>query len=472
MRAPLPLWPRNAVSAKVVVPALVVLASFGATSPAKAIDGDGDPTFRGTSWFVADVPSLGGRAAAVTADGRLLIGYTAVLTGTDKDMRVMPVPDSGVTIHCASYHPDLGGTDDDRLADIAVYNGRVYLAGRAAGPQGDTPSRFAMAAFDLGNCALWSSFGGSNGLVIDSTESLEGTATAIDRFGGVDVALQHGASNNWDLISADLSATGVPEGSTMVDFAAAFGATSFEPKAIALQPDGKRVVAGTVVMPGGDRDVGVARFTVQGGLDGSFSIDGILAFSYDIIDAGADEGLAVGVLPGGAIVVGGNVERASGTQAAVAILTPTGGFQNSFGLVGRYVFDFLAPDRLDTVRALALQGDGKIVVAGSTGPLPPLTDSDFALARLLISGSQPLDPSFGGGGTVRVIFDEGGDHADAAYDLTLGQGGKITVVGAVATDSGTAIAAARLKNAYIFADSFEWGNLLGGEWGGVWGGDE
>ena len=465
MSASVPKWFR-------LVAVALVLFALALAGPAKAIDGDGDPTFRGTGWFVADVPSLGGRAAAVTADGRLLIGYTAVLSGTDKDMRVMPVPDTGVTLYCAAYHPDLGGTDDDRLADIAVYNGRVYLAGRAAGPPGNTPTQFAMAAFDLSDCTLWSTFGGANGLLLDSTEALEGAAIAIDPFGGVDVALQHGATNDWDLIFEPLTATGGLQGITSVDFSVAYGATSFEPKAIALQPDGKRVVVGTVVLPGGDRDVGVARFTSSGAIDNSFSTDGILAFSYDIIDSGADEGLSVGVLPGGSIVIGGSVERASGTQAAVAILTPTGGYQNSFGSVGRYSFDFLSSNRLDAIRALVLQGDGKIVVAGSTAPLPPLTDADFALARLHIAGSQPLDTSFGGGGTERVVFDQGGNHADVAYDLTLGQGGKITVVGAVATDNGTAIAAARLRNGYIFVDGFEWGLLSGTEWVGVWGGGE
>jgi uncharacterized delta-60 repeat protein len=451
---------------------LLAFASFLLAMPGLAVDGDGDPTFRGTGWFVADVPSLGGKAAAVTADGRLLIGYTAVLAGTDKDMRVMPVPDSGITTHCASYHPDLGGTDDDRLADIAVYGDRVFLAGRAAGPAVNPNNHVAIAAFELSNCLLWGGFGGTDGFLLNTGDAMEAVALAIDGFGHPRTPVQAGAAGARELLMIGLSPTGDIDDSGTIDFSTAFGATSFEPKAIALQPDGKRIVVGTMVVAGGDRDIGVARLTSSGALDTTFSIDGLAGFSYDIVDAGDDEGLAVAVLPGGRIVVAGRVERAVGFQAAVAILTPTGGFQNSFGSVGRYSFDFLSPGRVDTVRALVLQGDGKIVVAGSTAPLPPLTDSDFALARLLVSGSQPLDASFGGGGTERVVFDQGGNLADVAYDLTLGQGGKITVVGAVATDNGTAIAAARLKNAYIFADGFEWGSLLGGEWGGVWGGDD
>ncbi len=466
MSAPVPICFRTAALAPVVLLALVALAS-----PAKAVDGDGDPTFRGTGWFVADVPSLGGKAAAVAPDGRLLIGYTANISGTDRDLRVMPVPDTGITTHCPTLHPDLGGTNDDRLLDIAVHGNHVYLAGRADGPPEDPDPQGVIGAFDLGTCLLWPTFSGPAGLAFNPDQPEELPAIAIDSFGAVRGALLYGPAGDRALVSFGLTPNGIIDDSEVVDFAA-FGATSFEPKGIALQPNGKRIVVGTMVLAGGDRDIGVARLTSSGALDTSFSIDGLAGFSYDIVDSGDDEGLAVAVLPGGSIVVAGRVERALGFQAAVAILTPTGGFQNSFGLVGRYAFDFLAPDRLDTIRALVLQGDGKIVVAGSTAPLAPLTDSDFALARLSISGSQPLDASFGGGGTERVIFDQGGNLADVAYDLTLGQGGKITVVGAVATDNGTAIAAARLKNSYIFADGFEWGNLLGGEWGGVWGGIE
>lgn len=440
------------------------------SAAAFAADGDLDTTFRGGGIFLADLPSLGGRAVAVAPDGRLLIGYTAVLTGSDKDMRVMPVPDAGATAFCGDYHPDLGGSDDDRLADIGVFAGRVYLAGSASGPAGDTAAQFAMAAFDLADCLIWSGFGGANGLVLNSGEPLEGTAFALTTLGGVAVALQQGGAGARHLIAAALSSSGGLDNNVTIDFAAEYGATSFEPKAIAMQPDGKRVVVGTMVLADGDRDVGVVRLTANGNIDNTFSGDGRLGFSYDIIDSGADEGLAVAILPGGRIVIGGSVERAVGTQAALAILTPTGGYFNSFGSVGRYAFDLVASQRVDSIHALAIQGDGKVVVAGSTFPLAPSTDSDFGVARLFLTGGQPLDASFSGDGRKAIPFDQGGALTDQAWDLTLGQGGRISVVGSVTTANGTALAAVRLKNAYVFADGFEWGLLVGTEWTGNWGG--
>ena len=440
--------------------------------PALAADGALDTTFRGTGTFVADVPSLGGKAAAVALDGRLLIGYTAVLSGTDRDMRVMPVPDSGITTHCASYHPDLGTTDDDRLADIAVFGNLVFLAGRAAGSVSHPDNHVAIAAFNLSTCLLLPTIGGTSGILLNGPLPIESVALAIDGFGYPRAAVQAGPAGARSLQMIGWSQSGSLEDSVAVDFATPFGATSFEPKAMVLQPDGKRIVVGTMVVAGGDRDIGVARFTANGILDTTFNSDGLVAFSYDIVDEGADEGLAVAVLPGGRIVVAGRVERAVGFQAAVAILTPTGGFDNSFGLLGRYSFDLGGAQRNDILRSIAVQGDRKIVVVGGSGPVAPSTDADFAIARLHTSGSAPLDASFQGDGVRLFAFDVGGTIADTAYDVTLGQGGRITVVGAVANDNGTALGAIRLENSLLFADGFEWGSLLSSEWGGSWGGIE
>lgn len=450
--------------------AAALLTLFSSPS-SRAADGLLDTSFRGTGKFLFAVASLGGRSAAVAPDGRLLIGYTALLSGSDSDLRVVPVPDGGSTTFCASYHPDQGGTDEDRLADIAVDGNRVYLAGASAGPPDDSDFRVAIGAFDLTTCALDSTFGGGHGAILNSTVSFEATAIRVDAFGDLLVAAQLGPAGARDLLSMRVSPTAVVDQIFEVDLFTPLGAESFETQGLFVQPDGKRVIVGTAVLPGGDRDVAVVRLTASGTLDSTFSGDGILSFSYDIIDAGADEGLAVAVLPGGKIVIGGRVQRAVGSQAAVALITPTGGFDNAFGSVGRFAFDFLGAQRADSVRALVLQGNGKIVAAGDTGPAA-LSDRDFAVARLHSAGAQPLDASFGNSGRTIVPFDEGGSIADVVHDMTLGQGGRITLVGSVATAAGTAVAAARLQNAYIFADGFEWGNLIGSEWGGVWGGIE
>src|SRR6185312_7554259 len=77
----------------------------------------------------------------------------------------------------------------------------------------------------------------------------------------------------------------------------------------------------------------------------------------------------------------------------------------------------------DQANAAVLQADGKIVVAGSLGPVL-FAGEDFLVARYLPDGS--LDPSFGEAG--RVITDFGG--RDFAAAVIQQPDGKIVVAGA------------------------------------------
>ncbi|MCB9377364.1 MAG: hypothetical protein H6511_01180 [Holophagales bacterium] len=444
---------------------VAVLLAAPLAGPTWAADGDLDTTFRNGGTFAFSTPSLGGRALAFRSDGVPLVGYTAVLDGTDRDMRFLPVPDQGVTTYCGAFHPDLGGTDDDRLVDLEVLGNYAYVAGDAAGPAGSPYKHLAVARFNLSNCQLDATFGGSSGLIYDASYDHAVAGFAALGSGAVRVAgkLIGNAGTPYLTVRGFTAGGEFDNGFTFTSesFADAYGAISFEPSAMARQPDGKLVVVGTMTLANGDKDVGVARVLANGNLDTSFSLDGLIGFSYDIIDSGDDLGLAIGVLPDRRIVVGGSVERASGRQAAVAVLTETGGYSNDFGIVGRYAFDYAAANRLDAVRALAVQGNGRIVVAGEDGQ-GGLGDTQFGIARLLSTGGAPLDPSFSGDGRRVVDFDLGGLGWDGAQDVALDPQGRIVVSGYAQTADNFAVAVVRLENAYIFADGFEWGTT--GSW--------
>lgn len=87
---------------------------------------------------------------------------------------------------------------------------------------------------------------------------------------------------------------------------------------------------------------------------------------------------------------------------------------------GKVQVDFAG--NFDNANAVAVQPDGKIVVAGTTfiGG-----QGDFAVARLNQDGT--LDPTFDGDG--RVTTDSGGNQPDATLAVTLQPDGKIIVVG-------------------------------------------
>src|SRR5205807_2242452 len=125
-----------------------------------------------------------------------------------------------------------------------------------------------------------------------------------------------------------------------------------------------------------------------------------------------------------------------------------GDLDPSFGTGGRVLTDFGGGDR---ARAVALQADGKIVVAGF-----PSADfgagRDFALARSTAGGT--LDPSFGGG---RVVTSFGG-RAEAAA-LALQSDGKIVVAGFSGASGRHDFALARYIQNGSLAPSFVRGGL-------------
>ncbi len=117
--------------------------------------------------------------------------------------------------------------------------------------------------------------------------------------------------------------------------------------------------------------------------------------------------------------------------AAAATLEASGELDRSFGQNGVVLTDF---GQTDQARAVALQPDGKIVVAGTSyhlegDPMLGRFYYSFALARYNADGS--LDQSFGFGGKMRADtqhFDSNG-RRDGAYAVAIQHDGKILVGG-------------------------------------------
>ncbi len=162
--------------------------------------------------------------------------------------------------------------------------------------------------------------------------------------------------------------------------------------ALARRADGKIVAVGSRTS-GSSVDSLIARLTTTGDLDTGFNGTGRLVTSF----GAADRLAAVKVQTNNAIVVGG----ASGTDGIVARLTSSGAPDPSFSGDGERTNLPL------TVRALILQPDGKIVVGGQSPA------KDFALLRLNPDGST--DSGFGG--SEGVVNDLGGSDSVTALAL-------------------------------------------------------
>ncbi|HWM17285.1 MAG TPA: hypothetical protein VNP97_11935, partial [Microbacterium sp.] len=145
---------------------------------------------------------------------------------------------------------------------------------------------------------------------------------------------------------------------------------------VSEQANGKLIVVGHVAN-GGKADWGALRYGPNGRLDDTFHDDGvgILGFGSDYEFA-----QAAAVQPNGRIVVVGRIRRSANDQFGVVRLKPNGAYDLNFSKDGRVVVDFDGGS--DTARDVALQDNGRIVVAGEgfAGG-----DRRFAVARLMAS---------------------------------------------------------------------------------------
>jgi uncharacterized delta-60 repeat protein len=153
----------------------------------------------------------------------------------------------------------------------------------------------------------------------------------------------------------------------------------------------------------------IARYKQNGSLDSCFSGDGrqLTAFPGG---GGFDAGNAVAIQRNARIVVAGYAAPSASSKGkfALARYKPNGSLDSSFSGDGRQLTAF--PGGHDRGSAVAIQKDGKIVVAGTHLASPTYR---FAIARYGPNGS--LDPSFSGDGRQLTAFPgtQGEDRGNA-----------------------------------------------------------
>ena len=204
--------------------------------------------------------------------------------------------------------------------------------------------------------------------------------------------------------------------------------------AIAIQPDGRIVVAGFAQLGGSGgtpRVLALARYRSDGQPDTTFGNGGALTTSFGGNFAAAS---AVMVQADGKIVVAGTVDfnpdvPGSGLDFALARYNSSGTLDGSFGKGGKVVFDFFGS--FDQANGAVLQPDGKIIVVGSASYDSVNRDIGFALARFNADGST--DFGFGTGGKQITDFFGAGAKANS---VVLQSDGKFVVAG-TASDSAT-----------------------------------
>lgn len=182
---------------------------------------------------------------------------------------------------------------------------------------------------------------------------------------------------------------------------------------VAIQADGKIVAAGyTSDNHGAGKNIAVVRYHANGRRDESFGDYGLVETDFQ---GTSDEGNGVAIQPDGKIVVAG---RTAGDFGMVRF-QPDGTRDATFGTNGLVVTSFT--EHSDGALDVAIQTDGKIVAVGAAYVN---CRHHFAIARYNTDGTQ--DVSFGNEGLVVSDFGGGQQTAD---NVLIQSDGKIVVTG-------------------------------------------
>ena len=212
-------------------------------------------------------------------------------------------------------------------------------------------------------------------------------------------------------------------------------------KAVAVQPDGKIVVVGEA-----NYDFTLIRYNPDGTLDYSFSEDGIA--STDLYGY-RDEAIGIVVQNDGKLVVAGATTFANTAHMGVARFLPDGNIDNSFSDDGKTAI--LVGTFRSSVDAIALQGDGKILLAGNmTDAAFSANLADFAIVRLNTDGT--LDNSFSGDGKQTTDF--GLLREDRGHAIVVQNDGRIVAAGFTNFNGAYAFALARYNTDGTLDNSF------------------
>jgi uncharacterized delta-60 repeat protein len=303
-----------------------------------------------------------------------------------------------------------GGPIQSEVQAVAVLpDGKIVLVGYAtklAGTTGNGDDQVAVALLDAdGRVANQTMFGFSSPAGLGDrgqgvTVQPDGKIVVV----GYTMTLRPGDTNpNQDFLVArlneDLTFDSSFLGSSVVkfDLDPMFQFNNDVGQAVAIQPDGKIVLVGGVdidITTFAAKAIGVARLNADGTLDSTFGDNGKAVVPSPYAgDAGA---FGVALQPDGKILLGGyDVSNIATAAELMAVrLNANGSLDQTFG--GGWHFDMFSAGASDTnvATALALQPDGRILLAGWSMPAgSPSSPRSFGVLRLVVGDLSPTQPS-------------------------------------------------------------------------------
>ena len=333
---------------------------------------------------------------------------------------------------------DFGNSDDLAQAIAVQPDGKILVAGLGSDKSGGDGMALVRynsdGSLDLGF--------GTNGIVATFTGTgASADALALQADGKIVVA---GSSimAGFVLVRYDSNGSVDPMFGTNGQVTTSFNANPLHydyAHSIAIQSDGKIIAAGASYT-GDYSDFALARYETNGSLDTTFDGDGKVITDF----GGSNDGYSIALQPDGKLVMAGGRWNGSAYDFALARYNINGSLDTAFDGDGKVITDL---GNSEFSSAVALQGDGKIVLAGNTDGL----NRNFVLARYSSSGS--LDTTFDGDGKVTTDF--GNNNDDDARGLTIQSNGKIIVTGSSGQGSNTDLALARYNSSGSLDTTFD-----------------
>lgn len=381
-----------------------------------AQDGALDISFNGDGKFIYENKNADERATDVTlqADGKILIIGPSGFSGYDEthiirlDIYGNPDPKFG---NQGIVETDLGGTQSEGTCIAVQADGKILIAGTTE--YQDDRGFGVRRLLDSGQPDL--NFGDTSYAFLDFANSnLETHFIGVQPNGKIIVA-GSAYSNSLKITIARFMANGMPDYSfgdsaiSMLNLP-----SSVTPAQFVMTPSGGLIGVGYTYV-NSQQAFAIVQTTASGDLDASFGSNGLILTSF----SGHAEAEGVALQGDGKVVIGGHADVNGDDHFALVRLLSDGTLDQSFGTNGKVTAQIMDGDAYG--RAVAILGDGKILLAGDAYGI---WNRDFAVARFTTTGK--LDNSFSFDGFTTKNMGNGNDYV---YDAVLQPNGRLVVVG-------------------------------------------
>ena len=347
-----------------------------------------DVTFNSPNGFAVQNNAAGsngddsGKAIAVDSQGRILVAGSSTNSAGNKDMVIWRFNVNGTLDTTFNGSGTIvnngaaGGVGDDSGNAIALDSqGRILVAGSSTNSAGNNDMvvwRFnANGTVDTGfnksgivvNIDVAGGVGDDSGnaIVVDSQGRILVAGSSTDSSGNKDMVVWRYKTDG--TIDTTFNTTGI-----VINNGAAGGSGDDFGNAIAVDSQGRILVAGSSTNISGNTDMVIWRFKADGTLDTTFNNSGIVINNGAAGSNGNDSGNAIAIdFQGGILLTGSSTNTAGNTDMVVWKFNADGTLDTTFNNSGIVINNGAAGGNgNDSGNALAIDSQARILITGSS----------------------------------------------------------------------------------------------------------